>query len=312
MKSFVIWYEGKKDNISLDIHINLWRAEIKSNGKSEYFLDLGLMIEQVSDLKTINIVFPFKFKRDDFCDLGKVLISDRKIVNAIFNNECNKIDLSEPKKVLVQNGAEKFHIYSLEDEFNERIVITENKSVSLLAINMDIQDEINSCYIRFRVQGEGVNSMVEEHKLKFTSFQSAFKITECIDFRLNEKRSISDDILEKINKANEFTIKKVHFLLLIDIDNKLECTGLKYSSRKLEDDIWNNYITEKYKSENLIAYHWKEKAEVNKKIESFNSLIRIKIDKCNWVTIFCYVMVVFILNITSNFLFQGLKNILNL
>ena len=311
MKSFVIWYEGENEKIGLDININLWRAEIKGTHKSEYFLDLGLMLEKVSGLKKINLVFPFKVKKEDFSDLGKVLISDKKIVNAIFNNNCNKIDLGEPKKVLVQNGKEKFHIYSLQDEFSERIVITENKNISLFTINMDINDQSNSYYIRFRIKGEGVNRMVEEHKLKFTSFQSAFKITECIDFRLNEKRSISDDILEKISKAKEFEIKKIHFLLLMDIDNKLECTGLKFSSRKLEDDIWNNYISERYKTDNLIAYHWKEKAEENQKIESFNSLIRIKIDKCNWRTIFCYVLVVFILNIVSTLLYQELKNILS-
>jgi len=311
LKSFVIWYEGEPENVCLDININLWRAEIKSDKKSEYFLDIGLMIEKVSDLKKINIVFPFKIKREDFSDLGKVMISDRNIVNAVFNNNCNKIDLNEPKKVLIQNGKEKFHIYSLEDEFNERIAITENKNMSILAITMDIADQSNSYYIRFRIDGEGINHMVQQHKLKFTSFQSAFKITECIDFRLNEKRSISDDILEKISRAKEFTIKKIHFLLLMDIDNKLECTGLKYSSRKLEDDIWNNYITEKYKTDNLIAYHWKEKADENNKIESFNSLIRIKIDKCNWNTILCYVMVVFILNIISDFLYQIIKNILS-
>ena len=51
LKSFVIWYEGEDKDICLDININLWRAEIKSNKKNDYFLDLGLMIEKVSELK---------------------------------------------------------------------------------------------------------------------------------------------------------------------------------------------------------------------------------------------------------------------
>jgi len=182
--------------------------------------------------------------------------------------------------------------------------------VSLSIPNSTIKGN-NKIYIRIRLKGNSVKYFVREFTPQNWFFQSAFTSTDAIDFRINEKRNFHNSLAEEINEDQLFNIRKVHFLLMRDAQDDLIADHLKISCRELEVDLWKDYVGAEYKVENIIAYHWSEKANEDvdgKFLESFNTWAKIKYHKSNVKTIMLYLLIIGIMSISFNIISTCITN----
>lgn len=318
MESLAIWYQKKNDTkINADLHINFWNANKKTH---KNILDIGLMINDlIGNIEEIYIYFPFVLKSEDFIDLGVKLKNDAKLLNAIFNEDLSSTNDHTPKQMLLQEKLsnkeevhiKKFILYELDFKKNSGEISIENRNngVILKIVTKNIKEikNVKTVYFRFRINSPVLLSFIKEYKPKNSFLDSAYSITELLDFRLNEKRNLDSTLLQEIENNSYFSIKKIHFLVLKSAnDDYIFSHKQNDSARKIEEKLWDNYIDFNYFDKNLIAYHWKEKAKEDGYIESFNAFIKFKCPKINFKTIGFYLLIfsliTIILNISSGYL----------
>lgn len=317
MKSIAIWCNKKDKNIlvSADIHFNFWKVKRKKkfsnyNKKYCYLLDIGILIYNIKNINSIKLFFPLEIKKSDINDLGKI-IRNKNLLNGIFNEDFKILYDSNPKqtKVIGTDNNLRFIIYNIDDT-----VQIENKFDGTI-LNIDVNNINNipdPIYIRFRISSGNLIKLIKHLQPKTSFFQHAFTCTEVIDFRLNEKRTYNESLSEIINTDGELEIKKVHFLLLRDEKDDFESVGISPNCRELEPQVWDDYIGNAYENNNIVAYHWSVKSSDTKpKIDSFNSLIKVKTYKSSLNTILIYLAILAITTICFNLLSNGMQTLIN-
>ncbi|OJF75868.1 MAG: hypothetical protein BKP49_10445 [Treponema sp. CETP13] len=323
MNTIAIWYEEEADSDDsakkeLDINVNFWKLKLKDNSKeSEYLMDFGFMIHDITNIKKLNIHFPFEVHKEDISDLGEALQSSKECVNSVFNENYSLFDSSdEAKQKSVQDQEHKtlFNIYALDfDTKSNDIAISSPYKGTQLSINLSnivVTGDCKKYYFRIRIKGSCLDNFIKKFKPEHWYFQSAFVTTDTVDFRINEKRNLKPSLAQEISKHKTFAIKKIHFLLMRDAPDDLVADHLNITCRELEPELWSTYVGKKYKVENVIAYHWSEKTGKDECLESFNTLVKIKYNKSNKRTIWMYVLIVVGLAIGANIIYDILKLII--
>lgn len=335
MNSFAIWYEGEKDDKNVELHFNLWKLRNeswklwksrneswKSNKieNSNMFLDIGIKVKDIGDIKKICIFIPFSVTDKNIEDMGIKMKDNRKLINGIFNDDCEINHNGSKNAVTISrnNGNDIIKIHTLDYEYQKNITVElkENGSIICIDTEKDTTEDNNedkkySDYYRFRIKGKSIHDFGNIKKNADNPFKTSYESNHIIDFRVNEKRALPENLNMLLQKEKLFNIKVIHFLLLTDTSYKLACTGLNYTMRALEDDLWKDYIDRKYDNGSLVGYHWKESSEGENGVENFNSYIRIKEIKINFITIIIYVLGVIIIG-SINSLISGYLGLLPL
>lgn len=248
------------------------------------------------------------------------MIESKKVIDGIFNENCkvtqsgyeDAIQVEIPRE---QNKSQKIKIFVLDFEWEGNISIEQKSNGTVIIINTDLDEfknierDINS-YFRFRIYGKALKQLIDTEKISDNFLKPYSEKNDIVDFRVNEKRSMPESLVNLINSKKEFKIVAIHFLLLMDMKYSLVATGLSYSVRALETKIWDEYIGYEIENMRFVGYHWKEKS-IEKKdkinyVENFNSLIRIEEKKCSWLTIIIYVLGVIFFSCIGNLIYNTL------
>lgn len=318
MRSFVLWYDPRKNsssNVNLDIHINLWK---KKKSVETFIFDFGLMNDTIDSIKKIYLYLPFKESK--WSDLGHIISSNPKLIEAIFNENCN-VSTFHPKRVKVnfKDSNEVFILYSLSQEditkesySNGELLTLDVNSIlgsNEVQENKDIE-LIKKYYFRFRFEiSKDKVYLIKESDFNKNFFLDIFSRTETIDFRINDIRSCSEKVIEEYYRNKKFNINKIHYLLLRNSNDEFLYLDGNVNSRVLEKELWSNYIESV--PEDVIAYHIKEVPKNEKGgIKSFSKLVRFKYDKTSWIRIMIIILVNAYLKEIINFLIKLLKKLI--
>lgn len=292
MQSFALYYKHSKvEDIKkcpiTKVHFNLWTECDWKNDIS--YLDIGFLIHNPELVEELNFCIPFVVNKQDIFDLGHLLI-DTKLSSAIFNESILKDDTKSKDDVytFLHSDTSKYDVYFLDADKHLKIQPIEEKDKekkniidqgSLLILNIEnlrsnISHNIenNDFYIRFRIKNVNLKKLVHDYSPNRNGFQSIFNMTYTVDFRFNNKRSLPNTFLTEDMKASkQMFVDSLHFLLITKTHVNI-FTNTETSSRKLETNIWDDYVRdEKFSNptSDLIAYHYKrpfisEKENVSK------------------------------------------------
>lgn len=85
--SFAIWHEKQceiEEISNAELHFNFWQFSSKNGGVPD-FLDIGIKIEEINKVSSINLFVPFQLQKSDICDLGETISNNQDLLIAIFN-----------------------------------------------------------------------------------------------------------------------------------------------------------------------------------------------------------------------------------
>jgi len=251
--------------ISSDLHVNYWVIKQRLLLRN-HFLDFGL---KLNGCKGGKVHFFIPIKKIDECifDVGAEL-TERKLANALFNENCEIISKTE-KRIEIKLPEEQLTVFVI--DIKNDIKTQSLYDGTLFSINLP--SETKNWYIRFRIkigfkqalknlllsrEWQTIRSVFSKKDTPNGSFyQSVRNSVEAIDFRVNNKRSLNFSLLDE-NQDKFLKFRKLHFLLISESDE-----GLNFSSTKpkkihlLENEVWQKYLkgaSKKYK--NYCAYQW--------------------------------------------------------
>lgn len=253
----------KADELLDELHVNLWEVREKSSKRQRNTsaLDLGVMISDWEAVEAVLVDLPWAVKRDDVSDLGSRLNSEKTIA-AIFNEIVRydgcagesfaRIHFRSTDAVdRAEEGKQGFNLLRLPGRAYTvgEVRLGHGVSSTQLRIALPTLAELqesgaSKIYLRFRIDcvPRNVYSYVFEQADR--NLLSSRLETRIIDFRINVRRGIPDEIFAT-DKALRFPkFKKIHFFLTSDRAQVCDFESKNFvGCRSLVDEaVWNEYL----------------------------------------------------------------------
>jgi hypothetical protein len=259
------------------------------------------MVEEPGNVSSFNLYVPF-IVREKIKDLGKNL-ETTSAVQAVFNEPWCAVVYPGISTIKVMDFDKKdvFQIYKLNDKDLEAMPAYGGSVLKLL-----VPDSLQiKTYFRFRICMPDFWPITKEDKPSNSWLESAFFVTEIVDFHVNEKRNLSEDLLRVMHDGGEVSFTKTHlFLMRYSNYDHIFSHPVPVDARTLERTIWTDYIGIDYACEQILAYHWRQRYDrrINANnvltskssdlgsqgFSSFNVFTKFRFQKANVATIFIF------------------------
>ena len=257
---WAIWVDG--DDTST-VYINDWL-----NPKGKSYVDLAIRIRGIKLSKFLYVYVPFAISCNEIEDVS-LLFNDTKILQATFSSACI-VDYkkNEHTSEIAYNGktVDIVHISTLQYE------ATMLSNGTLISIDLGKLQQFldnDEAYFIWRMP----------HKTLDTIFKSYVDVGNTIDrlrdlittpvvsekygysIRINESRLLPEEIT-RIGAFHRQKLKKAVIAISIDENYELNDSGC-YRIRRLEENLYKEYLPSDYQKEDVITYQWNQSREDN-------------------------------------------------
>ncbi len=305
---WAVWIDG--DDVST-VYINDWL-----NPKGKSYVDFAVRIRGVKASKSLNIYVPFIVRREEIEDVS-LLFQDKNILQATFSASC-----------IVEYNKNK---HTSEIAYNGKtvdIVHVSTFDFSLLSIakgtliKMDLERlypylDNDEAYFIWRMPHKSLdeiftlranmNSVMERLRDLITTPVVAEKYGYSI--RINEARLLPDEIT-RIGSFHRQKLKKAVVTLSVNESYELN-DGNCYRIRRLEENLYKEFLPKDYKTEDVITYQWQQNRETNLK-GHFNFYYNIAKNSVSKGSMLLYLILLTIVGIFGNIMAEIVGRLIGL
>ena len=305
---WAIWVDG--DDVST-VYINDWL-----NPKGKSYVDLAVRIRGIMASKSLNVYVPFEVKKEDIEDVS-FLFSDTKILQATFSASC----IIEYKKnkctsEIAYNGkiVDIVHVSSL------GFYVTSINEGTLIKVDLEkLRPYLDNdeAYFIWRMPHKSLNEIFAPRK-DMNSAMERLKdlITTPIvaekfgySIRINEARLLPEKIT-KIGAFHRQKLKKAVVTLSVNESYELNDAGA-YRIRRLEENLYKNFLPKGYKSEDVITYQWQQNRETNLK-GHFNFYYNVNKNSVSRGSMFLYLVLLTVIGVAGNLIADVISSLIGL
>ena len=305
---WAIWVDG--DDTST-VYINNWL-----NPKGKSYVDLAIRIRGVKSSKALNVYIPFMVSYDEIEDVS-LLFNDTKILQATFSAACI-VDYkkNEHTSEIAYNGktVDIVHISTLEYEIKplpDGTLI----NVNLEKLNASLDND--EAYFIWRVPHK---SLDEIFKPRVDVGNAMSRLRDLIttpvvsekygySIRVNESRLLPEEIT-RIGAFHRQKLKKAVITLSIDENYELNDGGC-YRIRRLEENLYKDYLPKGYIFDDVITYQWNQDRENNGQGQ-FNFYYNLSKNSVSKSSMFLYMVLLLTVGIFGDILAEIVKILLRM
>lgn len=305
---WAIWVDG--DDTST-VYINDW-----INPKGRSYVDFAVRIRGVKSSKALYVYVPFAISQNEIEDIS-LLFNDTKILQATFSAACI-VDFkkNEHASEIAYNGktVDIVHISTL--EYKADLL----SSGTLLNINLENLQQFldnDEAYFIWRMPHKtldeifkprvDVGNVIDRLRDLITTPVVSEKYGYSI--RINESRLLPEEIT-RIGMFHRQKLKKAVITLSIDENYELNDAGC-YRIRRLEENLYKEYLPSDYNRDEVITYQWNQSREDNfqGQFNFYYSIMRNSVSKGSMLL---YMILLLSIGIIGDFLSNTLQVLLNL
>ena len=305
---WAIWVDG--DDVST-VYINDWL-----NPKGKSYVDLAVRIRGVMASKSLNVYVPFEVKKEDMEDVS-FLFSDTKILQATFSASCIiEYKKNECTSEIAYNGKiiDIVHVSSL------GFYVTSINEGTLIKVDLEkLRPYLDNdeAYFIWRMPHKSLNEIFAPRK-DMNSAMERLKdlITTPIvaekfgySIRINEARLLPEKIT-KIGAFHRQKLKKAVVTLSVNESYELNDAGA-YRIRRLEENLYKNFLPKGYKSEDVITYQWQQNRETNLK-GHFNFYYNVNKNSVSRGSMFLYLVLLTVIGVAGNLIADVISSLIGL
>ena len=257
---WAIWIDGED---SSTVYINDWL-----NPKGKSYVDIAIRVRGVKASKCLHVYVPFAVSYEEIQDVS-LLFQDKKILQATFSAACiMEYKKNEHTSEIAYNGKtiDIVHISSLEYQVS---LLSEGTHISIDLEKLQPFLDNDEAYFVWRMPHKSLDEIfkpradVEKVMSRLTDLITTPIVSEKYGYsiRINEARLLPDEIT-RIGAFHRQKLKKAVITLSIDENYELNDAGC-YRIRRLEENLYKDYLPKQYKSEDVITYQWNQSREDN-------------------------------------------------
>ena len=305
---WAIWVDG--DDTST-VYINDWL-----NPKGKSYVDIAVRIRGIKSSTFLNVYVPFVVSRNEIEDIS-LLFNDTKILQATFSAACI-VDYkkNEHTSEIAYNGKtiDIVHISTVEYD-------TSLLSDGML-INMNLEKlqpflDNDEAYFIWRMPHKSLDQIfkarvdVGNAMSRLRDLITTPVVSEKYGYsvRINESRLLPEEIT-RIGAFHRQKLKKAVITLSIDENYELNDGGC-YRIRRLEENLYKDYLPMDYKFEDVITYQWNQNREHNQQGQ-FNFYYNISKDSVSKSSMFLYMVLLLAIGIFGDLLAEIVKALIRM
>jgi hypothetical protein len=305
---WAIWVDG--DDTST-VYINDWL-----NPKGKSYIDIAVRIRGIKSSRFLYVYVPFVVSRDEIEDVS-LLFNDTKILQATFSAACI-VDYkkNEHTSEIAYNGktVDVVHISTLEYEIkplSTGVLI----GVDLGKLNASLDND--EAYFIWRMPHKSLDEIFKQ-RVDVGNAMSRLRdlITTPVvsekygySIRINEARLLPEEIT-RIGIFHRQKLKKAVITLSIDENYELNDGGC-YRIRRLEENLYKDYLPTDYKFEDVITYQWNQNREHNLQGQ-FNFYYNLSKNSVSKSSMFLYMVLLLAIGIFGDLLAEIVKTLIRM
>ena len=302
---WAFWVDG--DDTST-IYLNSWL-----NPKGKSYMDVSIHIRGIKETKSLNMYFPFSVDKNEIEDVS-LNFKDENLSRAIFSSMC-VVDYKKNNVTseIAYNGktVDIVHISAVDYSL---------KSVSkgtLMNISFDgifeylDNDEV---YFMFRIPHKSITEVFRQ-RTKVGSFLTRIRdmimspiVSESYGYsvRINEARLLPKEI-NSVGAFHRQKLKKAVVTISIADDYEINDVAC-YRIRRLEEELYKNFLPSSFNNKNIVTYQWQQSREVNLK-GHFNFYLNISRNAISPGSVLIYTLIIILLNAMGSGLWDMIKTL---
>ena len=257
---WAVWIDGEDTST---IHINDWL-----NPKGKSYVDIAIHTRGVKLCKSLNVYVPFPVLNEEIEDVS-LSFEDTKILQAIFSAACI-VDYKKNQHTseIAYNGktVDVVHISTM------RIKAEPLSNGTLIRVDLqELQPYLDNdeAYFIWRMPHKSLDAIFKSYvdmgntieRLRDLITTPVVSEKYGYSIRINESRLLPEEVT-RIGMFHRQKLKKAAITISIDENYEMNDAGC-YRIRRLEENLYRNYLPKDYQCEDVITYQWNQNREDN-------------------------------------------------
>ena len=257
---WAVWIDGEDTST---IHINDWL-----NPKGKSYVDIAIHTRGIKSSKMLSVYVPFPVLDAEIEDVS-LSFGDTKILQAIFSAACI-VDYQKNQHTseIAYNGktVDIVHISTLRFKAGPLANGT--------LIHIDLQElqpylDNDEAYFIWRMPHKSLDAIFKPHvnvgnaleRLRDLLTTPVVSEKYGYSIRINESRLLPEEIT-RIGMFHRQKLNKAAITISVDENYELNDSGC-YRIRRLEENLYKEYLPADYRTEDVITYQWNQNRENN-------------------------------------------------
>ena len=300
---WAVWIDGEDTST---IHINDWL-----DPRRKSYVDIAIHIRGIKSSKSLNVYVPFPVLNEEIEDVS-LFFEDTKILQAIFSAACI-IDYKKNQHAseIAYNGKTVDIVH----------ISTTNFKTSPLSngtlIYVDLKElqpylDNNEAYFIWRMPHKSLDAIfkpyvdVENAMERLRDLITTPVVSEKYGYsiRINESRLLPEEIT-RIGMFHRQKLKKA--VVTLSVDEKYELNDSNcYRIRRLEENLYRNYLPKDYRCDDVITYQWNQSREDNLQGQ-FNFYYSITKNSVSRGSMLLYMILLLAVGVVGDFISSAIK-----
>ena len=305
---WAVWIDGEDTST---IHINDWL-----NPKGKSYVDIAIHIRGIKSSKALNVYVPFPIMKEEIEDVS-LSFGDTKILQAIFSAACI-VDYKKNQHTseIAYNGKTVDIVHISTTSFDVEAI----SNGTLIRVGLqELQQHLDNDegYFIWRMPHKSLDAIfkpcvdVENAMERLRDLITTPVVSEKYGYsiRINESRLLPEEIT-RIGMFHRQKLSKA--VITLSVDEKYELNDSNcYRIRRLEENLYRNYLPKDYQYDDVITYQWNQSRENNLQGQ-FNFYYSITKNSVSRGSMFLYMILLLTVGVVGDFISDAVKSLIGL
>lgn len=305
---WAVWIDGEDTST---IHINDWL-----NPKGKSYVDIAIHIRGIKSSKALNVYVPFPIMKEEIEDVS-LSFGDTKILQAIFSAACI-VDYKKNQHTseIAYNGKTVDIVHISTTSFDIEAI----SNGTLIRVGLqELQPHLDNdeAYFIWRMPHKSLDAIfkpcvdVENAMERLRDLITTPVVSEKYGYsiRINESRLLPEEIT-RIGMFHRQKLSKA--VITLSVDEKYELNDSNcYRIRRLEENLYRNYLPKDYQYDDVITYQWNQSRENNLQGQ-FNFYYSITKNSVSRGSMFLYMILLLAVGVIGDFISEAVQALIGL
>ena len=305
---WAVWIDGEDTST---IHINDWL-----NPKGKSYVDIAIHIRGIKSSKALNVYVPFPIMKEEIEDVS-LSFGDTKILQAIFSAACI-VDYKKNQHTseIAYNGKTVDIVHISTTSFDVEAI----SNGTLIRVGLqELQSHLDNDegYFIWRMPHKSLDAIfkpcvdVENAMERLRDLITTPVVSEKYGYsiRINESRLLPEEIT-RIGMFHRQKLSKA--VITLSVDEKYELNDSNcYRIRRLEENLYRNYLPKDYQYDDVITYQWNQSRENNLQGQ-FNFYYSITKNSVSRGSMFLYMILLLAVGVIGDFISEAVQALIGL
>lgn len=305
---WAVWIDGEDTST---IHINDWL-----NPKGKSYVDIAIHIRGIKSSKALNVYVPFPITKEEIEDVS-LSFGDTKILQAIFSAACI-VDYKKNQHTseIAYNGKTVDIVHISTTSFDLEAI----SNGTLIRVDLqELQPNLDNDegYFIWRMPHKSLDAIfkpcvdVENAMERLRDLITTPVVSEKYGYsiRINESRLLPEEIT-RIGMFHRQKLSKA--VITLSVDEKYELNDSNcYRIRRLEENLYRNYLPKDYQYDDVITYQWNQSRENNLQGQ-FNFYYSITKNSVSRGSMFLYMILLLAVGVIGDFISEAVQALIGL